>query len=227
MRLNGKESILKPFLSVLALTLALLLWTPGAKAQTADDGSAYADEEEIGVDTFYVWSRHSVYVKTNALAWACAITNVEVELRLAMHWSVNMPVQYSAWNYGTSRRKFRTLSFFPGARYWLSPDNNGVFFGAHFGIAQYNVATKIRDRIQDHNGHNPALGGGLSVGYRLPLKKNDHWNFEINAGAGIYALYFDRFHNEKNGLRTSTERRTFWGLDQLSLSVAYRFDTNW
>lgn len=227
MRLNRKDSILRTILPVFAFMLVTFYVSPGALAQCADKGVVCADGDELCVDTVYGSWKHAVYIKTNALAWACAVTNAEVELTLAPHWSVNMPVQYSAWNYGTSRRKFRTLSFYPGARYWLKPDNDGVFFGAHFGVAQYNVATKVRERIQDHNGHHPALGGGVSVGYRLPLKKNDHWNFEINAGAGVYALYYDRFRNEDNGLRMSTERRAFCGLDQMSLSVAYRFATKW
>lgn len=167
--------------------------------------------------------QRGIYLKTNAVAWSFAVANAEVEMDVARHWSVDLPIQYSGWNYFQSRRKYRTLSFYPGARYWTNPTNNGFFAGAHLGLAYYNVAFEGRYRTQDRGGHHPAFGGGLSVGYRLPLRRNSCWSIEANVGAGVYALCHDKFANDHNGQWIATERKTYFGLDQLALSVCYRF----
>src|SRR5690554_550546 len=111
------------------------------------------------------WNR-KLYLKTNALFWGMGMTNVSAEIDLAKHWSFALPVTYSAWNYFTSTIKFRTLAVQPEFRYWFKEDNQRFFVGAHFGYAQYNIAVDGDYRIQDHNGTSPALGGGISVGYR-------------------------------------------------------------
>lgn len=171
------------------------------------------------------WTRH-LYVKTNAIGWGLAITNIGVEVDLAKHWSFAVPVYYSAHNYFTSTVKFRTLTVQPEVRYWLHEDNQGFFAGAHFGYAQYNLAVNGTKRYQDHDGKSPALGGGLSVGYRMPISKSNRWHLEFTLGAGVYALHYDTFYNVKNGKEATTTRKTYWGLDNAAINFSYRFNLN-
>ncbi len=168
------------------------------------------------------WHRR-ILLKTNALGWGLAISNAAVEIDLFKHWSFNLPVYYSAWNYFSSTVKFRTFSIQPEVRYWLSGRNDGLFAGAHFGLTYYNIATNGDYRTQDHNGTSPSLGGGLAVGYRLPISKDNRWKVEFSAGAGVYGLHYDRFHNYTNGLRVDTKKKTYFGLDQLSVTFSYSF----
>ena len=107
-------------------------------------------------------------------------------------------------------------------RWWFAPK---WFVGAHFGVAQYNYALSSSEwRYQDHNGNTPALGGGLSFGWRTPLGKSKHWMMELTAGAGCYRLRYDTFHNEANGEMVSTTSRTFFGVDNAAVTFIYRFD---
>lgn len=165
-----------------------------------------------------------LYVKTNAVAWALLITNVEVETDLEPHLTVDLGMHCSAWNYFSSRCKYRVLSFYPSLRYWFDASNNGAFVGAHVGVASFNMAMNGDYRIQDHNGNSPAIGVGLSAGYRLPISRNGRWMAEACIGAGVYGLHYDKFHNEHNGLRTSTVEKTGICLDHASLSLCYMFD---
>lgn len=165
------------------------------------------------------------YVKTNAAAWAFAIANLTVEIDVAKHWSVAMPVYYSAWDYFSYKVKFRTFAIQPETRYWFSEKNDGLFAGAHLGLAYYNFATGGDYRTQDHSRKTPALGGGLNIGYRLPLGKNSRWKMEFSVGAGVYSLKYDKFINEHNGLLAYTDKKTYVGIDQLNISIAYTFDT--
>ena len=168
------------------------------------------------------WGR-KLYVKTNALGLGLAIANTAVEIDLCRHWSFNLPVYYSAWNYFKSTVKFRTAMIQPEIRYWFRDDNDGWYAGGHIGIGHYNVATNGEYRTQDHEGKSPALGG-LAVGYRLPISGNKRWKMEFSIGAGAYKLHHDKFRNYHNGLLVYTEKKTYVGIDQAAVSFSYTFD---
>ena len=143
------------------------------------------------------WTRR-LHLKTNAIGLGMSIANVAAEIDLTKHWSFTLPVYYSAWDYFKTTIKFRTFSVQPEFRYWL-----GFFAGAHFGLAYYNFAFDGDYRYQDHNRETPSIGGGVSVGYRLPISKNNRWWMEFSLGAGVYSRHYDKFHNTpitKDGL---------------------------
>ena len=165
-----------------------------------------------------------ISIKTNFVGWGLAILNIAAEIDFAKHWSFSLPIYYSAHNYFKPTVKFRTLATQPELRYWINPDNSGFFVGAHFGVASYNIAVDGMLRYQDHNGTTPALGGGISIGYRLPLTKNEKWNIEFTVGAGGYKLRYDTFYNIKNGRLVDTYDKTYWGIDNAAINISYRFD---
>ena len=166
-----------------------------------------------------------LHIKSNAAGWILFMANAAFEADLAGHWSVSVPVYFSTVNYFTPTIKFRVLGFQPEVRYWFSPENRGWFLGAHFGMAWYNIATDGPWRYQDHDGDSPALGGGISVGYRLPLSRNGRWNVDFSIGAGLYSVHYDMFHNEPDGLLARTVKRTYWGPDSFEITFSYSFDT--
>lgn len=188
--------------------------TPAPVAETANAFSHSVKPER--------W-QNRFYVKTNAIGWAMGITNLSAEVDLAKHWSFTLPLYWSAWNYFKETLKFRTLALQPEVRYWFSKNNEGWFTGAHFGLAWYNFATGGDYRTQDHGGHSPAIGGGLAAGYRLPVSRNKRWQLEFTVGAGGYKLHYDKFHNYKNGLLVDTKKKTWFGIDQAAVSIAYSF----
>lgn len=169
------------------------------------------------------WTR-GLYVKTNMVGWAMLITNVSGEIDLGKHWSFALPVYYSAWDYFTSDIKFRTFCVQPEFRYWLDKDNNGWYGGIHGGAGFYNYAKGGDWRYQDHRRETPLYGGGISIGYRKPISKNRRWFLEFSLGGGIYKLHYDIFHNEPNGRLFGDKERTFYGIDQVNVSLAYRFN---
>ena len=172
------------------------------------------------------WTR-KLHIKTNAIALGMGITNIAAEIDLAKHWSFSLPIYYSAWNYFKTTIKYRTFSIQPESRYWPSEDNEGFFTGIHFGLAYYNFAFDGDYRYQDHNGKTPSLGGGVSIGYRKPISKNKRWWLESSLGAGVYTLHYDMFHNTpntKDGLMTESIKKTYWGIDQATISFSYYFD---
>lgn len=174
------------------------------------------------------WHRR-LDIKTNAIGLGMMILNAGVEIDIIPRLSFALPIYYSGINYFTETVKFRTFCVQPELRYWFFKQQHGndrLFLGAHFGMAYYNFALNGDYRIQDHAGRKPALGGGLSVGYRLPLGKEKRWKMEFSLGAGVYALHYDKFFNEHDGKLTKTIKRTFIGLDNAAISVGYTFDVS-
>lgn len=165
------------------------------------------------------------YLKTSIPSWIVAVTNIAGEYDFADRWSAALDLRYSAWNYGKQTRKFRTFQFRPEVRYWFGDGHNGLFVDAHLAMISYNVALPSwKYRIQDRNGKHPALGGGFGVGYRLNLTKDSRWRAEASIGFGVYALDYNRYYNvdpTKRGQLHDTRKRTFFGIDNVSLSVVY------
>lgn len=170
----------------------------------------------------------SIYLKTNSLGWAMAVINIAAEFDLGKHWSLNVPIYYSGYNYFKSTIKFRTLAIQPGVRYWFKQSNkDGLFLDGHFGMGYYNIAVDKEFRFQDHDGETPAIGGGLSLGYRMPMGKNGRWKVEFAAGAGAYKLHYDKYHNLENtteGQYYESIKKTYIGLDHASISFSYKFN---
>lgn len=216
------------------ITAARVIYSPIATtAPTAIAGVAAVDIEAISLPrkeqcrlAESTESHLGFSLKSNLVAWGLGVTNVAIEFDLCKHLSLSLPVMYSAYNYFKSTIKFRTLATQPELRYWIKKENTGLFVGAHFGVGSYNIAVNKDTRYQDHNGDSPALGGGLSIGYRTHISKNKRWNMEFVVGAGCYKLYYDTFYNVENGCLNGTHKRTYWGVDNAAINFNYRFDYN-
>jgi hypothetical protein len=171
------------------------------------------------VDTRYM------YVKSNLVGLGMLMANVGVEFDMGRYFSFNLPVYYSALNYFTPTVKFRTFATQPEVRVWPMTNEDGLFIGAHAGFAYYNFAFGGDWRYQDHDGTSPTLGGGLTLGYRIPISKNKNWKLEFGVGAGIYPLNYDVFHNTPHvleGQLYDTRNGTYIGLDNVQISISYR-----
>ena len=163
-----------------------------------------------------------MHLKTNIVGLALLSANLGVEFDMGRHFSFNLPVYYCAINYFTSTVKFRNFSVYPEFRYWPKSNYEGFFIGPHLGFAYYNFAFDGAWRYQDKDGETPTLGGGITLGYRLPISRNDRWNLELAVGGGIYPLHYDVFHNEPNGQLYDTRKKTRIGLDNVQLGISYR-----
>ena len=168
------------------------------------------------------WNR-KLTIKTNIAGLALLIGNAAVEVDLSRHLSFNLPVYYSALDYFKPTVKFRTLAVQPELR-WNFGRPDGLYIGSHFGLAYFNFATGGKYRIQPLDGDEPLIGGGLSIGYSIPLSKNRKWRLEVGVGGGAYRFNRDKFFNETNGAKAGSERGTYIGVDNASISLSYSFD---
>ncbi len=163
-----------------------------------------------------------MYVKSNLVGLGLLIANLGVEFDIGNYFSFSLPIYYSAVDYFSHTIKFRTFSVQPELRLWPTKNDDGLFIGAHMGFAYYNFAFNGNWRYQDKDGNTPTLGGGLSLGYRIPMSYNSRWKLEMAVGAGVYPLHYDVFHNEHNGPVYETRKKTYIGLDNILLGISYR-----
>lgn len=167
-------------------------------------------------------NNHSLLVKTNAVGWGMLAMNMAVEYDVSRAVSVVLPVYYSPFNYGN--RKLRTFCVQPGVRYWFERVD-GLFAGAHVGVATYNYAKKGSTyRYQDSDADSPLFNIGVDTGYRLPLDKYHRWCVEFSLGLGYAYLHYDRFFNIPNGAYVDTCTKNFFGIDHVGVSFGYRID---
>lgn len=167
---------------------------------------------------------YNLYIKTNTIVLAAGIANAAVEIDILPHLSFTLPVYYSAWDYFKTTIKLRTLYIQPELRLWFKENNQGFFAGAHFGGGYYNIALDGDYRYQDHNRETPAIGGGLALGYRMPISANNRWHLEFSVGGGAYQVHYDTFHNTpdtKKGLKTGEVKKLYIGPDQAAVSISY------
>lgn len=92
------------------------------------------------------------------------------------------------------------------------------------GFAYWNFAFGGEYRYQDDRRRTPALGGGISAGYRLPISKDKRWEMEFGLGVGAYRANYNRFVNEKNGKLVDTVKKVYFGPDFIGVSFSYAFD---
>ena len=199
----------------------LVLFLLGCNTLSAQEYHSQIISEEQVTESF---ETGNLYIKTNTVALAAAIANVAVEIDILPHFSFTLPVYYSAWNYFKTTIKLRTFTLQPEIRAWFNDNNEGFFVGAHFGLGYYNVTLDGDYRYQDHNRKTPAYGGGLALGFRMPISTNNRWLLEFSLGGGLYKLDYDTFHNTpdtKKGLMTGEVRRTYVGPDQAAVSITY------
>lgn len=172
------------------------------------------------INTFPV----ALTLKTNAAGWLMGISNLAIECDVAKNLAINLPVYYSGWNTRYLTFDFKGLIIQPELRFYV-PKTHGFYVAAHAGIAWFNCNGGGDFRYQNTGWKRPTYGGGLNIGYRLPLKKNSGWKVEIGLGAGVYDVNYDVFYNEENGpYVASNQYSLYYGFDQAHVSFMYSFD---
>ena len=196
-----------------------------------------SDDEEI-VESLYTkpadsgkeQRNTSVYLKTNVAALSLLVGNLAAEVTLYEGLSINIPIYYSGLDWFNIQTKFRTLACLPELRYNFGFSGNdpyvhGLYVGVHAGVGLYNFAFNGDWRIQDADGRTPAWGGGLSLGYRLPLSRRIPLGLEFNLAGGVYSVCYDKFYNEADGPVAQRGIKQVWLIpDAVGISFYYRFD---
>lgn len=194
---------MKPFPALFVSLTMTGLMMPGACY-------AYTSGVENGVTEC-----NKISVSTQPLFWAAGIMNAGGDFEICKKISASLSIGWSPW-FITEKFAPRVFYVFPEARWWPGGFDRGHFVGLHFNVGWYNV--RLGDyRYQDTN--TPALGGGLTYGYKFAL--SDRWSLQLDFGVGYTYLKYDRFHNVDNGKKIDTRKTSYVGIDRFSVAFAY------
>lgn len=192
--------------------------------------------------------RELLAVKTNMLldgayvpnyGW-CPIPNVEIEYYpLRGHWtfgaSFDMPWwQSNAYNDKTERSTGENHKFFQARQYqliarWYAMNGgtqdgfHGFYIQPYLNVAIFGIGFKV-----DKGWMGEGAGGGVGIGYKLPLGKlrseetgfrtrASHWHIEFSAQVGAYAYKYDPYQwgCPKDGITDGRYYYRYWGKPEL------------
>jgi len=184
------------------------------------------DDDELGEMDFSEPRGWGFYLKTNLLPWVLLDANLALEFEMGRHLSFSLPFYYSGADWFSVKNKFRVMGTQPELRFWFRDDFSGPFLALHGSVGFYNVAIASDTyRYQDRDGKTPAYGAGGNVGWKFHLdrRRADRWGLELVLGGGWLHLDYDRFYNEENGRYSGSEVKDYYGIDNASVAITYRF----
>jgi len=162
-------------------------------------------------------------VSTNAFYWAYYGTiNAEMSMSVAQHVSLQLGGRYNPWNFssGDTARYMKEKCAYFGFRYWPWYVYSGWWVGAKGQYKDFNVTN-----LPPYPGslrEGKSVGGGLSAGYTLMLKKN--WNIEFSAGLwGGYHLDYNVWASAAKKEVLKSGPRPFVDMDEIGITFMYIF----
>lgn len=154
--------------------------------------------------------RELLSVKTNILEWGayvpqygwCPMPNFTVEYYpLHGHFTYAFSFDFPWWQGNTSNHKyFQLRNYTPEVRYYLrSGDVNKVGYGygaafkgfylsAYANMFLYGIGLN-----KDKGWQGEGFGGGLGIGYTLPLSRDGHWRLDFLAQFGYFWTKYDPY----------------------------------
>lgn len=159
-----------------------------------------------------------VVLKVNTLSLPLLVPNLGVEVQPLDHWSISVPVYFSAFNWWYGNRKVRVLATQPEVRYWLRDDLSGIFFNVHGAVASFDIAPGGNFRYV--SGNTPLWDAGIGIG----IKKNlgdSRWGLEAGLGFGYVKGKYDYFY-VSDGSTAGNGGFDYIGPDQAFVSITYR-----
>lgn len=145
--------------------------------------------------------REFLSVKTNLLEWIayvpqygfCPMPNLEVEYYpMDGHWTYGATFDFPWWKGNTSNHKYFELNNYQlYARYYWHEGTEGfrgLYFQAYAHAFLYQIGfSATKGWIGE------GAGGGLGVGYVMPLSRDGHWRLDFSMQLGLFVTKYDPF----------------------------------
>lgn len=154
-------------------------------------------------------------LKTNLAYDAFGVLNLAYECQFADHWTAELPVMWSLWDWKESRG-LRTVALQPGVKYWFSKPGSGHAVGADFDLAWYN-ARWDDDRYQSEG--RPAMGASILYAYTLNMGRG--WKAEFSLGVGYVNTRYNTYYNISDGALIDTRTKNYFGPTRLGITLVY------
>jgi opacity protein-like surface antigen len=189
----------------------------------------------------FLSSMSSVYaqkvgVKSNALYWATATSNLGFEFAMGERWTFELEGGYNPWTLNAEKNmKVKHWLVSPEFRYWFCEAFQGHFVGINGNFTQFNtgglplpiqkafITISPKDApVSDVTASRMegwAVGAGITYGYAFPIARR--WNLEFTAGFGWWYTSCSQYESRKCGLFQYPVSKHLLGPTSLGVSFLY------
>ena len=172
---------------------------------------AYADEataDEVVKKEKVEW----VALKNNLLYDAVATPNLQLEIRLAPHWSLELGAGFNPFPLDDTKfPKWRHVSAHIAPRYWFCNVFHRDFISINAAYVHYNVAGGtypigwLYKQVKDNRYQGDAVMAGISYGWHFAI--SPHFSVELEAGVDAGYSWYDQFECKHCGEKTASGGR--------------------
>ena len=161
-------------------------------------------------------------LKTNMLFDIALIPNIEIEVPVGKHWSLNGELMFPWWLFDNDKYCMQILSGGLEGRYWLGNRNKhdiltGHFAGLYAGGGKYDLQWKEKGYQGEF-----FIAAGISYGYAKRVSRNLH--LEFNLGIGMLRTNYRHYHardSYQTLLWQNNGRYTWFGPTKAKISLVW------
>lgn len=152
-------------------------------------------------------------LKTNLLYWLGTVANLEGEVLYKQKLSLNLDYQFAHTDINRGDKRLRISAFSPEVRYYFIPGR--LFLGAYYNTGEFNF------KFSQYGYQGAYNGGGLSIGYKLPISKS--LGFEFSVAGGYAWADFDKYTFDDGCNRFNmSDGKNYFGPTKAKVSLIWR-----
>ena len=224
--MQTSEAIRHGFCMLLfAVCLPLCAENTDSTAVAMTDTAAVLRDTTAAVDTTAAPKREIVALKNNLLYDAIATPNLEIEFRLAQHWTLEAGVGFNPFPLNDETfPKWRHVAAWVQPKYWICGAFQRDFVALNVGYAHYNVAGGtypigwMYNQVKDHRYQGDAVLFGASYGWHFPI--THYFSIELEAGVEGGYTWYERYECKHCGLKNDEGGRWF-ALPKVAVSLVF------
>lgn len=158
---------------------------------------------------------NSVSISSNLLYTLALVPNLGLEWKPNPGLGIMLSGAFSKWNFDGGNKHHRVWMVSPELRLYMG-EHKRMYFGGMFLIGEFNM------KFSDTGYQGNYLGGGLIVGYLLPL--STHFSLDFGLGLGgmraDYQSYI--YENAVNVLQSDNLTRDYWGPTKVGITLMWK-----
>lgn len=204
------------FLLLLTPLMAQFEVQPSDSVQSVAPDSAQVQSSDSALvqssDSAQIAKPEMVAIKNNLLYDAAATPNLQLEIRLAPKWSIEIGAGFNPFPPDDKKfPKWRHLAVWVAPRYWFCNVFNRGFVSINAAYAHYNVAgdaypvSWMYKEVKDGRYQGDAVMAGASFGWHFPIKP--YFSIELEGGVDAGYSWYDQYECKHCGDKTATGGR--------------------
>lgn len=172
-----------------------------------------------------------VALKNNLLYDAIATPNLQLEVRLAEHWTLQAGAGFNPFPLKDEVfPKWRHVEVELAPRYWLCETFTRDFVSVNVGYAHYNVAGGmyplgwLYKPVLTNRFQGDAVLFGASYGWQFAI--SPHFSIELEGGIDGGVTWYEQFECVHCGKQLAERKRNWFALPRLGVSLVVLLDGN-